>query len=273
MRQSNPTNPGDELRRLSTGQLDELLRKELRKDPVNGATVRLILEILEQREEGQSRPAGSAALAAWEKYRADRDTPVKPGRNRFLRVAAVIVVILTLFLLVPQKADARGLFNRIARWTDSVFELFSPGDTRVRPSEYVFETDHPGLQQVHDTLAELGITEPVVPMWLPEGYELTECEVIKTPPNTHLIATFLNADTSVVLKVSIYLTNAPSIYYKDDTSHSTYEFNGITHSIIRNQDRWVIVWTRDNLECSIFVDCREEDLYRLLRSIYKMEDQ
>jgi len=31
------------------------------------------------------------------------------------------------------------------------------------------------------------------------------------------------------------------------------------------------VWVRDNLECSLTVDCQEDTLFEMLRSIYKME--
>ena len=45
---------------------------------------------------------------------------------------------------------------------------------RNEQPEYVFETDHPGLQQIYDAVVEMGVTEPVVPMWVPEGYDLVE---------------------------------------------------------------------------------------------------
>ena len=46
----------------------------------------------------------------------------------------------------------------------------------------------------------------------------------------------------------------------------------MTYNITRNNDWWVAVWTKDNIECSIALDCQEETLRRILDSIYTMED-
>ena len=49
------------------------------------------------------------------------------------------------------------------------------------------------------------------------------------------------------------------------------EAAGIDHFIVKNTDAWVVVWTKDNIECSISVDCQEDELDRILRSIYTKE--
>jgi len=57
-------------------------------------------------------------------------------------------------------------------------------------------------------------------------------------------------------------------YYKDDSHNESYEKNGTIFHITKNIDEWVVVWTIDNVECSIFIDCQEDTLRRILESIY-----
>ena len=48
--------------------------------------------------------------------------------------------------------------------------------------------------------------------------------------------------------------------------------NGVIHNLFRNEELWTVVWTRDNVECSVFIDCQEDALRRVLESIYVMEE-
>ena len=46
------------------------------------------------------------------------------------------------------------------------------------------------------------------------------------------------------------------------------EISDTTFNILRNKGIWVVAWEKDNIECSIFVDCQENVLYEILDSIY-----
>lgn len=263
----------EELEQMSTQQLDELLGAELGTACPDGKTVRLILSVLKKREAGYPAEMTPEINRAWAKYSsAARKRNVK--RYSFLlKAASIALVAVVLFAVLPREAEAKSFFERLACWTDSFFELFSPGQENDNRAEYEFQTDNPGLQEVYDTLAELGVTVPVVPMWLPEGYELTECKVMDTPSKTEVYATFEYKDNKVTIKIEIYNGTTANKYYKDESVVSTYEAYGINHYIMRNNDTWVVIWTRDNLECSIAIDCPEDTLYRIFWSIYTMEDR
>ena len=76
----------------------------------------------------------------------------------------------------------------------------------------------------------------------------------------------------IVYKLSVYNGEPAHQFYRDDTYYDSYERNGTTYTITRNNDRWVAVWAKENIECSIFIDCQEETLYSVLKSIYVMEE-
>ena len=73
-------------------------------------------------------------------------------------------------------------------------------------------------------------------------------------------------------ELDVYNGELAHQYYKDDTHFEKYEWNGTTYNIARNNDRWIAVWTKDNIECILTLECREETLRRILRSFYVTED-
>lgn len=193
--------------------------------------------------------------------------------NRILvHAASFLLVILTLIALFPQKAEASNFFRRIIAWTEDVFSFINPSEETEPEEAYVFHTDNPGLQEVYDKVVELGITDPVVPMWLPEGYTLQNSELFENPAQKYLAATFSNGQGEVVYQLKLYSDNTTSAYYKDGEIISKTEKHGITHTILRNQSFLTAAWTTDNKECFISIDCPEDTLIRILESIYTMED-
>ena len=260
---------------MPTEQLDEILRHELEKEPVDESAVRLIMEVLEKRDQDAPVEFTQQITAAWEKYQTHTSVQSRPKfsfRSWSVRIAAVVAVVIALALAVPQSAEAEGFWERLTRWTDSVFEFFEPGKTKKIGAEYVFETDNPGLQQVYDTVTAMGITDPVVPMWLPDGYELLQCEVTETPSKSFVYARFENENKFVVLDLAICDTESSRQYSKGEENARTREIAGVVYNILHNNDGWTAAWAKDRIECAIAIDCQEETIYKILKSIYTKED-
>ena len=264
------------LEQMPTHELDEMLRKELHKENIDDDLVRLLLRVLEEREREYPLEDDEAVAAAVEKYTAYvnsvRTTPARPARrwNGVLKVASILVVVGLLFFVVPQVARAEGIFEMLARWTESVFEFFSPGEVFEQP-EYAFETDHPGLQQIYDAVVELGITDPVVPMWVPEGYELVNLQKQENFQEGIVYAELRYDKKWITVHVSVSNKGDGVEYYKDKSTVISYEYNEITHFIMRNLEKQVVAWNLENIVCTIAVDCQEDALFEILKSIYIME--
>ena len=275
MKNYNTTGLRGMIERMSTEQLDEMLLHELAKESVDESAVRLIMEVLEKRDQNMPVEINPQVAAAWEKYQTPapvQSCPKFSFRSWPVRVAAAVAVITALIFAAPQDVEAEGFWERLTRWTDSIFEFFAPGESKQVDVEYVFETDNPGLQQVYDTVIALGITDPVVPMWLPDGYELLQCEVTETPSKSFVYARFKCEEKTITLDIAIRNTESPRQYAKDEVNLKFFEKGGVVHSILRNNDRWAAAWVKDRLECVIAIDCQEETLYKILKSIYTMED-
>lgn len=271
MKELNNASLRDALEKLSTSQLDAMLRAELEKEPPDEYAVRLILKVLREREADYPVETNAQIDRAWDEYE-QKTTPKGIGvSHRILKAAAVLLVVGTLLFSLPQEVKAGSIFDRIAAWTDSIFELFSPGADRIQ-TEYVFQTDHPGLQELYDTVTGLGVTVPVVPMWMEEGYVLKECKVVETPICTKVVAIFMFGDKEALFSIYIYSQNVESEYHKNYPDTEQFESDGVFHNIFQNEGLWTAVWTKGNVECSIVIDCQEDILHKMIKSIYTVEE-
>ena len=259
-----------ELESVGSDQLRVMLQAETGKDEPDDDLVLAILHILEDREPDDVEPVSDREKTAWQLYRKRVNARKK---RRFLRrkslsnAAVLLLVVGLLFAAVPNEAQADNWWDRIARWTDDFFAFFREEET-FRIEEYEFQTDNPGLQQVYDAVVEMGITEPVVPMWLPEGYELSENEIFTMRDEKQLVAVFEDSEKTITYQATMLSTDKIEQYPKDNTSVVQQELCGTIFNIMMNNEIWVVAWKKDNIECSIFVDGQEDVLYEILDSIY-----
>lgn len=268
------------LEQLPTQTLEEMLQKELHNEQVDGNTIRMIRDILRQRSPQVQVEISPQVRTAWETYRRKVEEQDEQARRtkkarvfalRAVSTAAILVLVVATFL--PQTAEAETLWERLVRWTSGIAEFFSREDNEGREIAYEFKSDNPGLQQVYEAVVELGVTEPVVPSWLPEGSELLECKRMDTARKNGVMARFAIGNGELIFKIDCFEDEYAHIYHEDDTSVVKYENSEISHSIARNNNRWVVVWIReDKVECFITADCQEETLYEILESIYVVEE-
>lgn len=261
-----------EWRHLSSPELESILQAELGKESPDDDKVLTLLHILESREPDEPPVLSEREQSAFDNYKkrisSRQNNPVI--FSRWLSVAASIVLVLGLLISVmPKQAEAETFWDMLQRMRSSVLEFFS-GEGKKAQIEYLFETDNPGLQQVYDAAVEMGAEYPMVPMWLPEGSVLSDLEITETPLMKGLCATF--SDDDIVYKMDIYTGEPFHQYYKDDSHYESYELGGVEYSIAKNNDRWIVIWTKKNIECSIFIDCQEDTLRRILKTIYIMEE-
>lgn len=277
MKENDKTYRREELEMLSTQALDDLLRAELGKMSIDETLVHQILNILEEREADITVDSNINVDAAWmefkERYMVEDEKQEKPMRysprkwvRRFATVAAILCVLV---LAAPKVTGIEWIAEIIGYWTQDIFAFFDSSiGIKDTQGEYVYTTDHLGLQQMYDVVVELGIERPVVPMWIPQEYELTEIKMMTLPEKEKVYSCFSDGARSIVLELSVF-QNKPTIQYpKENGNVEKYELSGIMHYILPNEDTWVAIWAIDNLECSVSIDGQKEDLYSILDSIY-----
>ena len=262
-----------EMKQLTTEELDRMLQSELRREDPDENIVLPILKVLRQREDDQHSEITEEVAVAWNAYQAkisQSDRSIKGRQNsRISKAAAIAAVIAVLLLAFPFAVDADGTMDVLYRFTDSIIELFSPGRKNVDTvGHYIFETDNPGLQQVYDAVVEMGITEPVVPMWLPEGYVLEELERNQMSEIDKLYARFVLEDNLFVFQVKS-MGSSTDTQYEQENGAKGYDIFGIRHLVMDNRGQMSVAWVNGNVECMVTTTEDEQLLYDIIDSIYR----
>ena len=267
----------DALARLPREELRRMLTQELHKDTkqIDDAFVRLLLAELQARGSDPAFTDDDAVAAACEKFQtateAKQSSQKRWYQSWMLKVASVVLVLGVLFFSLPAAAEAKNVPEILTWWSDSLFQVFRPGN-KPNIEEYVYQTDHPGLQEIHDAVTEAEITVPIVPSKLSGEFELFELEV-KQFQGDIFIHSRLASDHNEILFTTITYSEQTMLQHEKKAENITvWNIADIDHYVISNNNTWIITWITENIECTITTDCLEEDVYRLIYSIYTSED-
>ena len=269
----NKTCPYQGWQQLSTEELDQILQAELEKEYPDEEVVLPILHELEEREKDIPVEKTPEVLEILEKLRK-HETPSKQSihKRRWLAgIAAAAAIIFFVIMSVPATAQAESLFDILFRWTSGVFEFFTPEqDASNPPVDVVFETDNPGLQQLYDKVTELGVTELVVPMWLPEGFVLSELKNSTIPGGGKVFGKLENGNDAILITYRISTDISPKVE-KEETGVEVFEAGEVSHFMVENNNNFSVTWTVNGVECVINADIQKEDIYSIIMSIYRSE--
>lgn len=272
MRENNAANPSKGWENMSCQQMDKLLQAELLKDDPDENTVLGLLEEIRKVDPCEPKMVSIQTLHAWERYKDNVTKEEKPKAkhsNRWLiRCAAVVAVVCMLFAIVPHTVEADSFFGKIVSWAERVFETLTPSSV---PVTYVFKTEHPGLQALYDEMTSAGITQPVVPQWIPNELQAGKIKVLNAPFKKRIQTRLTADDCWIMCSFDIYDTEKESNYAKDTSKAQLLEINGIAHYILSNDNNWSAVWIVDNVECTVATSCDKETLIQIICSIYDEE--
>ncbi len=263
-----------ELETLSTADLELLLRAELENGGSDGRVVREIMGILRQRDaENPKMIPQSVEVALDEENRKPELEKTRSKHNAFrqiCKIAAVAATLVIVVLGVPHAFGADSIVELVASWTKGTFQFIRPGETIAQTTEYVFEAEHAGLQEIYDTVSDLGVTVSVVPMWVPDGFTLTEIKVTENIKTTTVQAKLEFENLYIVLQIIIHKYTCPpqSQLVKDENSIEKKEIGDIVHYLMCNSGEYVAAWVTGPVEGIILTNTSKEMLVDIIRSIY-----
>ena len=264
---------------LSPSELDDILREELDKDMPDRETVLAILGELEAHDPTNvaNRPNGFIEdyAAVVNNRECINDPPARSQNKQKAKkwigtMVAAAVLAIVLLVTVPQTVGAQNIFEIIGRWTADLFKLSnSDEDEREEHNqeEYTFKTENEGLQQLYNAVTEHGVTEAVIPTWIPEGYELQEIKFFDKAKVPKIYANFAKGEKYIQITLEIHSTEATNKYPKDDVNMTIHESAGVFYYIVPNEDNWKTIWTIGNVECVINTNDTKDALYEILNSI------
>lgn len=283
---------------MSTEELEEILRQdsELPQDEkYDMSAIIYIAELIAQRERKDPKGRFTNVNKAWKSFMEDyypipcdgktipkekfseitadrnKTKTASPKRkkpiNLFTRTASVAAIVAVVLLIGTVTAYAMGinLWSVIAQWTDETFNFSASEQTKEPVITHKAQLEYNSLP---DALIANDIKVPLVPKWIPEGFEQTELQVC-SKPFLVFCATYTCSKKVICINISEADPNGMNIYQKDKESVSEFVADGITHYIMSNLSLNKAIWQNGSFECSISGDVSKEELERMITSIYE----
>ena len=268
----------DTLEKLSTPELEGILRTELDSSNPDRETIMFVLSILEDRDPTDSgnRPAGAyeALENVVEKQRSKLKPRIAVDKARSGRIRSIIavaaMVALILLLTVPQAVGAESFLEIIGRWTQDLFSFFESDapqpQPQPQPREYGLQSENEDLIRIYNATLEIGISDPLVPTWLPEGYALQEYKIFETARRPKIYARFSKEDKYLQISIELFKQTTSNFYPKDDINANIIASKGMYYYIFSNDDSLKAIWTDDHVEYMIVTNDALEVLTDVLKT-------
>lgn len=213
-------------------------------------------------------PEKIAAPAAAESKKPLAKSSRKPF-ERIVALAATLVLMLTLFTV---QASGSNLFRTLAEWTASVLRIGTDSSGQVSMGENDLTEGEVRIYATpEEMLSDLHIKGELVPTWVPDRFSLEGCEARKTEAGVSCYVVYVAGGSDLALKMwqkpleDIYLVE------KNQKDASRFVTGAVEHYIFYDGESKLekAVWTRDNLECRIIGDVSQEEMERIVKSIYE----
>lgn len=279
---------------LSTDALKELLYQDSllpENEESDMGAILYIMEVIANREALNPTEAFTPVEAAWksfnEHYRSDscdgtslyedqeeaepdsngmsHPTAVHPARKQrlrgILRVTGAAAILAVVLLAGSMTAYAMGydIWDTLGRWTENIFGLMILQEDSIYPEE-----DDP-----RDTLKEYGVTEDVLPTWLPEGYRYVGIELSDIPTRKMFDITYANDDNEIIMTIALMSDATMRTFEKDEQNVTIYSRNDVQYYIVKNHEQINVIWSVGNCECSIIGYMSAEEAENMINSIYE----
>ncbi len=294
------------LERMSTEKLKSIVRADFEsgdsEDAANDEFITRVLEVIAQREEEDPAAPHFDVETGWKDFQenycptegktihvygdnkqnklvhesskneeqADLKAPQpKRAGHRFLRIITIAAAVVCL-CAVAANAFEINIFKMFAQWTQEIFQ-FHTEEVSSQGAEYTSGTVLDSSQTLEDALMEAGITQPVSPKWIPQGFVFSGMKAyvdIAEPMYTALYEDE-TTDHTIIVSVNVHQKPQASLQEKDDSQVTVYTAGGIYHYIMENNDVLTATWFADNLECSIMGEISESEMEAMINSIYE----
>ncbi len=198
------------------------------------------------------------------------------GRRRLGRLASIAAAIALLIGIMTVTAYAMGydLWGVIAQWTKDTFMFVSVSKANdLEDSNTSVSINTGQYENLQAALDAYGISEPLVPSWLPDGFILDSINVDEnTDPEVIIFqANYRCADQWIIIQFNMHQEHYDVTYAgweKDDMDADILKVENCEFYLLENMGRECAIWSNGPFECSIISDISAEDLSHVIKSIY-----
>lgn len=142
-------------------------------------------------------------------------------------------------------------------------------DPEASLQRFLEELEFTSLQEALDAY---GITEPLVPKWLPEGFESLGVTTNVDPDFIRIAETYSYDEKKIKIAIRCYNAKEAlervSVEKENGQQDEKYIRGGVEHSLAQNRAIYTASWTNGLNIVSIIGDVTEEELEQMIDSIY-----
>ena len=192
-------------------------------------------------------------------------SPVRPRTSRrllrFSLIAAAAALLISATAFTVAKIGWFHTWNAEEIWARQAREA-APVQATALPKPAYYD-------EMAEALDSIDAPAHMIPLWMPEGYEMVTSEAnITTLMSSHVFIFSNPLQQRIILQFSTYSNSDPYLYSIDEGSPDTYSVDGIDHSILTNMDSYGAVWWRENNECFLYGYENRDDLIKTIDSLY-----
>lgn len=285
--ENNATTP-KQLTSLSTETLEDMLRwYTLAEDNVSENSISEIINELKSREEGDVEPDFAQAMNDFFEIYANEDIEygngqsskeaevvsnfqnTRPMRRRVGKITAVLAAIVAIVITTSLVAYAAGydIFKAVATWTQEIFAFTSESSEQL-DSPLLQSTVPEQLEDFRQLLIDNGITESVLPSYLPEGLETTDMTTSSNETYSSYSCALSSQTDFVVIYVVEYNDGATylSEYQLENADVEEIIKGNIHYYCFSNSDTYTVAWINCNVECYISGIGLHDDAMKIIDS-------
>lgn len=198
----------------------------------------------------------------------DSDFESKKAHLVRRRVAQIVLAACLCITMLFAVASACGvnLIAEFLEWRAETFVLRGRGSGQME-LEQAPEGEYASMEEA---VAAYGITDPVVPTWIPKGFAVQHVKVKEQLYSTDLTAFYAEGDREIVLKVYLNKAEDDSAIHSEHSSPNSvpYESNGVEFLISGNNSQHRASWITGNCVCSINGNLTESEIKQMINSIF-----
>lgn len=268
---------------MTTEELEEILRLDV--DAPEGQEtdtdiLLYVMEVLVERKRTQNSHTENRALEAYESFKKNympevENDPIAPTEKvtprvrslRWLRALSAVAAVLMIIVLgsVTAKAFGVDVWQSVVKWTQETFHFGSGQQVDEGPDSQ----DNLPYKSFEDTLRKGGIDTPLVPTWIPDGYQLVDITVDQTPLLDMYTARYLSREKELIFTVRNHLESDPQYVEQSKDFVEIYESSGIAYYLLSNNEHTQAIWIVESYECYILGDLTIDELKMMIDSIEK----
>ena len=264
---------------MTTEELEEILRLDAENtedQESDTETLLYVMEVLTKRRMNNGH-TDNTAQEAYESFKQhympeiDNEDPIPVNENKAKRiafrwvralVATAAIFVIVIFGSVTAKAFGFDIWGALIQWTQETFHI---GEWKDIPNEGN-NTSYDSLQHA---LESGGITKSLAPTWIPDGFELADITVERSPTKKVYRAIYATGEKALRITIQDYLDADPIYVEQSEGLIEEYVVSGIAYYIFSNHDTVKAVWIVDSYECYISGNVTIDELKQMIDSIAK----